>query len=165
MAFPPRDNSTGDNGLWVLQGKLGSKIMNRWVLWGGGIFGPKKCFGSQLHRVCLEWSGESDDAVYAPLSRFHYVRVSCDLSELVVPTLRGANGDVVTAFAYDNTKVVFLQSLALPMAGQGPCERHEITASTTNGLHVFMGSYTTCLCKFFCPRQLKKKLKCAKLVF
>ena len=34
-------------------------------------------------------------------------------------------------------------SVALPMAGQGLCERHQITVSTNNGLHVCMGWHTT----------------------
>ena len=40
-----------------------------------------------------------------------------------------------------------MQSLALPRASQGPCESHEITVSTKNGLHVCMGWCLTC---FFC---------------
>ena len=31
-------------------------------------------------------------------------------------------------------KDVFLQSLALPRAGQNPCQRREMTVSTNNGL-------------------------------
>ena len=48
----------------------------------------------------MERSGTSAHAVYAVLSRFCYVGVFGDLSEPAVPTLRGANGDVVIEYAY-----------------------------------------------------------------
>ena len=52
----------------------------------------------------------------------------------MVPTLTGVTGDVVTAYAYYDTKRLFLQSVALPMASQCRCQRREMTVSTTNGL-------------------------------
>ena len=39
------------------------------------------------------------DAVYASFSRFCYAGVFGDLGDPVVPTLSGASGDVVTAYA------------------------------------------------------------------
>ena len=85
----------------------------------------------------------SASAVYAVLNRFCYVDVFGGFSDPVVPTLRGTIGDFVAAYAYWDTKGPFLQSLALPRAGHGPCERRQITVSTNNGLHVCMGWYTT----------------------
>ena len=60
-------------------------------------------------------------------------------------------------------KDFFLQSVALPMAIQGPYERREITVSTNNGLHVCMGWCTTCLCSF--SPWAAQKSKFPKLVF
>ena len=53
----------------------------------------------------------------------------------MVPTLRGVSGNVVTLYAYKDTKGRFLQSLALLRAGQNPCQRREMAVSTNNGLH------------------------------
>ena len=52
----------------------------------------------------------------------------------MVPTLRGVSGDVVTVYAYKDTKGRFLQSAALPRANQNPCQRREMAVSTKNGL-------------------------------
>ena len=68
-------------------------------------------------------SGIGPDAVYAVSSRFPYFGVFGDLSDVVVPSLRGASDDVVAAYAYQDTNGRFLQSLALPRAGQGPCAK------------------------------------------
>ena len=46
----------------------------------------------------------SAHAVYAGASFFCYVGVFGDLGDPVVPTLRGERGDVVTAYAYEDTK-------------------------------------------------------------
>ena len=53
-----------------------------------------------------------------------------DLGDPVVPTLRGASGDVVTIYAYYDTEGRFLQSLALLRAVHNPCQRREMTVST-----------------------------------
>ena len=45
-------------------------------------------------------SGTSSNAVDALFSHFCYVGGVGDLSDPVVPTLRGVSGDVVTAYAY-----------------------------------------------------------------
>ena len=76
---------------------FGSKITNLLVFFD---FEPKKCFRAQLHRVCMGRSGTSADAVYAVFSHFCYVGGFGDLGDPVVPTLRGASGDVVTVYAY-----------------------------------------------------------------
>ena len=44
-------------------------------------------------------SGTSADAVYALFSHFWYVGGFGDLGDPVVPTPRGASGDVVTVYA------------------------------------------------------------------
>ena len=45
-------------------------------------------------------SGASDYVVYALFSHFWYVGGFGDLSDPVVPTLRGVSGDIVTVYAY-----------------------------------------------------------------
>ena len=70
-----------------------------------------------------------------------------------VPADRSAVG---TSAAPSN---VFLQSLALPLAGQGPCERCEITVSTNISSHVCIGI----LCSF--SPSAAQKSKFPKLVF
>ena len=45
-------------------------------------------------------SGTSAGAVYALLIHFCYVGGFGDLGDLVLPTLRGVSGDVVTVYAY-----------------------------------------------------------------
>ena len=67
-----------------------------------------------------------------------------DLGDPVVPTLRDESRDVVTIYAYYDTKGRFLQPLAFPRPGHGPRKRWEMTISTNNGLHVCMEWYTTC---------------------
>ena len=61
-------------------------------------------------------SGTSAYAVYALFSHLCYVGGFGNLGEPVVPTLRGASGDVVTAYAYYDTEGRFLQSVVLLMA-------------------------------------------------
>ena len=39
-------------------------------------------------------------AVYALFSHFCYIVGFCDLSDPMVPTLRGVNGNVVTVYTY-----------------------------------------------------------------
>ena len=79
-------------------------------------------------------SGTSACAVYALFSRFCYVGGFGDLGDPVLSTLRGVSGDVVTVYAYSDTKGrFFLPSVALRRAGQNPCQRREMTVSTNNG--------------------------------
>ena len=63
------------------------------------ILSRKSVSGSRLHRVCMGRSGTSAYAVYALFSHFWYVGGFGDLGDPVVPTLRGASGDVVTVYA------------------------------------------------------------------
>ena len=80
---------------------LGSNDIN---LLGFFILSQKSVFGSRLHRVCVEWCGTSTDAPYAFFSCFCCVGVFGNLSDPtgtpVVPTLRGASVDVMTAYAH-----------------------------------------------------------------
>ena len=76
---------------------LGSKIMNLLVFFD---FEPKKCF-----RVRTPWGlyGVEWDERFsgcALFSHFCYVGGFGDLTDPVVPTLRGVSGDVVTICAY-----------------------------------------------------------------
>ena len=48
----------------------------------------------------MERGGTSAYAVDAVFSHFHYLSVFGNLSDPVVPTLRGAIGDVVTVYTY-----------------------------------------------------------------
>ena len=106
-------------------------------------------------------SGTSADAVYALSSHFWYVGGFGDLSDPVVPTLRGVSGDVVTAYAYQNTKGHFLQSLALPRAGPCRCQKCETAVSTNNGL--VDGPVHNLLVQFFTLGS--SKIEVLKLVF
>ena len=117
-------------------------------------------------------SGTSANAVYALFSHFCYVGGLGDLSDPVVPTLRGVSGDVVTVYASQDTEGRFLQSLALLRAVHNPCQRREMTVSNNNGLvngpgHNLGGLlgdwYTTCLCSF--SPWTAQKSKFPKLVF
>ena len=74
-------------------------------------------------------SGTSAYAVYALFSHFCYVAGFGDLGDPVVPTLRGASGDVVTVYASQDTEGRFLQSLALPRAVHNPCQKREMAIS------------------------------------
>ena len=77
---------------------FGSQIMNLLVFFD---FEPKKCF-----RVPTLWGlyGAEWDERFCNLctlfSQFCYVGGFGDLGDPVVPTLRGASGDVVTVYAY-----------------------------------------------------------------
>ena len=96
-----------------------SKIMNPLLFFDSEL---KKCF-----RVPTPWGlygAEWDErfyAVYVVFSHFCYVGGSGGLGDPTLPTPRAASGDVVTVYAYKDTKGPFLQSLALPRAGQNPC--------------------------------------------
>ena len=79
-------------------------------------------------------SGTSAYAVYALFSHFWYVGGFGDLGDPVVPTLRGASGDVVTVYASQDTEGRFLQSLALLRAVHNACQRREMAVSANNGL-------------------------------
>ena len=76
---------------------FGSKIMNLLVFFD---FEPKKFSGSRLYGVCMGRSGTSAYAVYALFNHLCYVGGFGNLGDPVVPTLRGASGDVVTVYAY-----------------------------------------------------------------
>ena len=98
-------------------------------------------------------SGTSAYAVYALFSHFCDVGGFGNLGEPVVPTLRGASGDVVTVYAYQDTRGRFLQSLALPGAVHNPCQRREMAVSTNNGL--VNGEVHNLLMQFFNPGSSK----------
>ena len=76
---------------------FGSKIMNLLVF---SILSRKSVSGSRLYGVCMGRSGTSANAVYALFSHFCYVGGFGDLGDPVLPTPRGASGDVVTVYAY-----------------------------------------------------------------
>ena len=77
---------------------FGSKIMNLLVFFD---FEPKKFFpGPDSMGFVWGGVGRSAYAVYALFSHFCYVGGFGDLGDPVVPTLRGASGDVVTVYAY-----------------------------------------------------------------
>ena len=63
------------------------------------ILSRKSVSGSRLHRVCMGRSGTSAYAVYAFFGHFCYVGDFGNLGDPVVPTPRGASGDVVTVYA------------------------------------------------------------------
>ena len=98
-------------------------------------------------------SGTSAYAVYALFSHSWYVGGFGDLGDPVVPTLRGASGDVVTVYACYDTKGRFLQSLALPRAVHNPCQRREMTVSDNNGL--VNGPVHNLLMQIFTPDSSK----------
>ena len=75
---------------------FGSKIMNLLVFFD---FEPKKCFWAPTPWG-LYGSGTGAHAVGAVFSRFPYVGVFGDLSDLVVPPLRGASDNGVKACAH-----------------------------------------------------------------
>ena len=64
------------------------------------ILSRKSHSGSRLHGVCMGRRGTSVGAVYAYSSHFCNVGGFGDLSDPVVPTLRGVSGDVVIVYAY-----------------------------------------------------------------
>ena len=98
-------------------------------------------------------SGTSAYAVYALFSHFWYVGSFGDLGDPVVPTLRGASGDVVTIYAYRDTRRRFLQSPALPRAVQNACQSREMAVSTNNGL--VNGQVHNLLMQLFTPGSSK----------
>ena len=98
-------------------------------------------------------SGTSAHAVYALFSHFCYIGGFGDHGDPVVPTLRGASGDVVTIYAYKDTEGHFLWSLALLRAIHNPCQRREMTVSTNNGL--VNGPVHNLLMQFFMPASSK----------
>ena len=77
---------------------FGSKIMNLSVFFR--FLSRKSVSGSRLYGVCMGRSGTSAYAVYALFSHLCYVGGFGNLGDPVVPTLRGASGDVVTVYAY-----------------------------------------------------------------
>ena len=76
---------------------FGSKIMNLWFF---SILSRKPVSGCRLHGVCTGQSGTSANAVCALFSHFCYVGGFGDLGDPVVPTPRGASGEIVTVYAY-----------------------------------------------------------------
>ena len=73
-------------------------------------------------------------AVYALFNPIWYVGGFGDLCDSVLPNLRGVNGDVVTIYAYHDTKGSILQSVPLPSAAGNPCQRRGRNVSTIKGL-------------------------------
>ena len=65
-------------------------------------------------------SGTSAYAVDALFSHFWYVGGFGDLGDPVVLSLRAVSGDVVIVYAYYDMNGRFLQSLAVPRAGEMP---------------------------------------------
>ena len=63
-------------------------------------FEPKKCFEVPPPLGLCGRSGTSANTVYAIFGHFCYGGVFGDLSDPVVPTLRGTTGDVVTVYTY-----------------------------------------------------------------
>ena len=59
------------------------------------------------------------------LAIFAMLAVLGDLSDPMVPTLRGVSGYVLTVYAYQGTKGHFLQFVALPRARRNPCQRRD----------------------------------------
>ena len=78
-------------------GFLGRKSQ---IFWFFSILSRKSVSRSRLHGVCMGRSGTSAYGVYALLSHFWYVGGFGDLGDLVVRTLRGVSGDIVTVYAY-----------------------------------------------------------------
>ena len=76
---------------------FGSKIMNLWVFL---TLSRKGVFRSRLQGVYIGWSGTSANAVYALFSHFCYVGGLGDLSDPMVPIVRGVSRDVVKVYAY-----------------------------------------------------------------
>ena len=97
----------------------------------------QKCVSeSRIFGVCMGRSGTSAYTVYAFFSHFCYVCGFGDFRHPVLSTPRGVSGDVVTVYTYQDKKGrFFLQSIALPRAGQNPCQTRKMTVSTNNGLH------------------------------
>ena len=60
--------------------------------------------------------------------------MSAFLATLLTPWCKWGCCGSICLLGYERT--FFLQSLALPRAVQGPCERRKITVSTNNRLHV-----------------------------
>ena len=88
-----------NNGL--VNGPVHNLLMQFFTLDSSKIEVFETCFfGSRLHRVCMGRSGTSAHAVYALFSHLCYVGGFGNLGEPVVPTPRGASGDVVTVYAY-----------------------------------------------------------------
>ena len=84
-----------------------------------------------------------------------------DLGDPMVATLRGVSGDVVTVYAYYETKRGFFKSLALQRANHNPCQRCEMTDSTKTGL--VNGPVYKVLMQFFIragPKRKFSKLVC-----
>ena len=63
--------------------------------------------------VCMGGSGTSAHAVYALFRHFRYVGAFGDLGDPVVPTMRGVSGDVVTTYAYYDTRGGFFAVCSL----------------------------------------------------
>ena len=118
----------------------------------GFEFEPEKgVFGSQIHGVSMGLSGFSDTAMHAFFGYFCYTGGFADVWWPSSTTLEGCKW----GYCDDSCNCdiwmqrIFFQSLALPMAGNGTCERHELTVSHTNGLifRLFL-----LYCRFWRPR-------------
>ena len=100
-----------------------SKIMNILVFF---VLSRKSVFPSLLHRVCMEPSETSADAVHALFSHFCYVGAFCALVTRGTHS-KGCKHGCCDYMPTRIRKDVFLDSLALPRAGQDPCQRRETT--------------------------------------
>ena len=98
-------------------------------------------------------SGTSAYAAYALFGLFCYVGGFGDLSDPVVPTLRGVSGDVVTVYASQDTEGRFLQPLALLRAVHNPCQRREMAVSAN--IRLVNGLGHNLLMHFFTPDSSK----------
>ena len=87
-----------------------SEIMNLLGFFG---FEPQKCFWVPTPWVCMGRSATSVHAVYALFSHFCFVGGFGDLGDPVLPTLRGASGDVVTVYTYWHAKGRFFAVCSL----------------------------------------------------
>ena len=76
---------------------LGVKLFIFWVF---SILRQFSVSGSQLHGVCVGRIGTSAQAVHPFLCHFCYVGGFSDLRDPVLPTLRGAVEDFVTAYVF-----------------------------------------------------------------
>ena len=96
---------------------LGSKIMNLLVFF---IFSPKSVSGSQLHGVCMGQGAKSAHVVHALFSHYCYVGGVGDVGDPVLPTLRDVSGDIVTIYAYLDTKGRFFAVCSLTQGWSKP---------------------------------------------
>ena len=73
------------------------------------------------------WNETSACVDFANVSHFCYVGVFGNLGDCMVPTLKGATGEVLGKKHILRHKTFIFHCLALPRTGCGPCENHEMT--------------------------------------